>query len=410
MPLSFKIAIRYLFSKKSHSSINAISAVSVCGVAVATMAMICTLSVYNGFQEVIATLYSDINPQIEITAKEGKTIDTAISQIAALSEKDWIASVTPIIEDEALAVFGERQIPVTLKGVPDNYERVSGLNKALIDGCVAVGDTALSYAVIGVGVANNLQVGSGFMSPIELYTPRRKAKINMIDPMSSFNKGEVFCSGVFSVSQPEYDDKIIFVPINICRELFDYTTEASSLEIKLISGTNERQAKNDISELLGDGYSVKNRIEQQSQAFSMMQIEKWITLEILSFVLLIAAFNIVGSVSMLIIDKRDNINTLYNMGADSGLISKIFFAEGCLISAIGAAIGLIIGLGISLVQEHFGLLKMGDTFIVEAYPVKVIWTDIFAVIFIVSLIGFAAAWYPVKYLNSRTLKFKGQEI
>lgn len=410
MPLPLKIALRYLFSKKSHSAINAISSVSVCGVAVATMAMICTLSVYNGFQGLIASLYSDINPQIEITAKFGKTIDTAAPEIAALQSLDGITAVTPVVEDNALAVFGERQMPVVLKGVPDNYQNVSGLRKALIDGNIAVGDTTFPHAVIGVGIANNLKVGGGFQSPMELYTPKRRAKVNMIDPMSSFNRGEVLCSGVFSVSQPEYDDKIMFIPIAVSRQLFDYTTEATSIEIKLAPEVNENKAKSRISELLGDTYNVKDRIEQQSQAFSMMQIEKWITFEILSFVLIIAAFNIVGSVSMLIIDKRDNINTLYNMGADSKLISRVFFTEGCLISAIGAAAGLVIGLALSLVQEHFGLLKMGDTFVVEAYPVKVMWTDIIAVIFIVSIVGIAAAWYPVKYLNSRILKFKGEEI
>lgn len=404
MSLSLKIAVRYIFSKKSHTAINAISWVAVCGVAVSAMAMICVLSVYNGFNRLITSLYTDIDPQIEITSVKGKTLDTTLPVIDSLRFVEGVAAVVPVIADNALAVGQGGQVPVTVKGVPRYYASVSGLENTILDGCIAFSDTVVSYAVLGVGVANRIKVGGGFSSPVELYTPRRLARVNMLNPSSSFNREEVFCSGVFSVSQPEYDDKFVFVPIETAKKLFDYTTEATALELRLEPGAGEDVVKGRVSALLGDGYNVKNLFEQQAEAFSMMQIEKWITFAILAFVMMIAAFNIVGSVSMLIIDKRPNVKTLYSLGADYSLISRIFLVEGFLVSAAGTVAGVVAGLLLSAVQEHFGILTMGDSFIVEAYPVKVIWSDVLAVAVVVMAIGFAAAWYPVRYLTRRKLK------
>lgn len=404
MSLSLKIAVRYLFSKKSHTAINAISWVAVCGVAVSAMAMVCVLSVYNGFNLLITSLYTDIDPQIEITPVLGKTLDTESPAVDSLRLIDGVAAVVPVVSDNALAVGQGGQIPVTVKGVPDFYASVSGIGNTLLDGCLAFEDTLVSYTVLGVGVANAIKVGGGFSSPVELYAPRRMARVNMINPSSSFNKTEVFCSGVFSVSQPEYDDKFVFVPIREARRLFDYTTEATSIELRLSDGADTESVKKQAAALLGDGFSVKDIFEQQAEAFSMMKIEKWITFAILAFVMMIAAFNIVGSVSMLIIDKRPNVKTLYSLGADYPLISRIFLVEGFLVSAAGTVAGVVAGLLLSAVQEHFGLLTMGDSFIVEAYPVKVVWSDVAAVTAVVLAIGFAAAWYPVRYLTRRRLK------
>lgn len=399
MPL--KIAVRYLFSKKSHSAINAISIVSVCGVAIATMAMICTLSVYNGFEELITSLYSELDPQIEIRSKSGKTLQTDASEIEKLIYIDGVEAVTPVIEDNALALFAGKQQPVTIKGVPQNYSLVNGIDKALIDGVTHFSDSLT--AVIGVGVSNSLMVAPYFQSPIYLYAPKRKGKVNMVNPSTSFNTSSVYCTGVFSISQPEYDDKLVYVPISIAKSLFDYTTEATLLEIKVKDDAVVESVKCDIENLLGEGYQVKNRIEQKSEAFSMMAIEKWVTFFMLIFVLVISAFNIVSSVSMLIIDKSNNIKTLHNIGANNALITKIFFYQGVLISFIGAMIGVLFGLTLSLVQQHYGLLRMGANFIVEYYPVKVVWSDIFIVIAVVVLVGVLIAWYPVKYINSRVI-------
>lgn len=401
MLLPLKIAVRYLFSKKSHSAINAISIVSVCGVAIATMAMICTLSVYNGFEELITSLYSELDPQIEIRSKSGKTLQTDASEIEKLIYIDGVEAVTPVIEDNALALFAGKQQPVTIKGVPQNYSLVNGIDKALIDGVTHFSDSLT--AVIGVGVSNSLMVAPYFQSPIYLYAPKRKGKVNMVNPSTSFNTSSVYCTGVFSISQPEYDDKLVYVPISIAKSLFDYTTEATLLEIKVKDDAVVESVKCDIENLLGEGYQVKNRIELKSEAFSMMAIEKWVTFFMLIFVLVISAFNIVSSVSMLIIDKSNNIKTLHNIGANNALITKIFFYQGVLISFIGAMIGVLFGLTLSLVQQHYGLLRMGANFIVEYYPVKVVWSDIFIVIAVVVLVGVLIAWYPVKYINSRVI-------
>ena len=401
MLLPLKIAVRYLFSKKSHSAINAISIVSVCGVAIATMAMICTLSVYNGFEELITTLYSELDPQIEIRSKSGKTLQTDAPEIEKLIYIDGVEAVTPVIEDNALALFAGKQQPVTIKGVPQNYSSVNGIDKALIDGVTHFSDSLT--AVIGVGVSNSLMVAPYFQSPIYLYAPKRKGKVNMVNPSTSFNTSSVYCTGVFSISQPEYDDKLVYVPISIAKSLFDYTTEATLLEIKINDNAVVENVKQEIENLLGEGYQVKNRIEQKSEAFSMMAIEKWVTFFMLIFVLVISAFNIVSSVSMLIIDKSNNIKTLHNIGANNTLITKIFFYQGVLISFIGAMVGVLFGLTLSLVQQHYGLLRMGANFIVEYYPVRVVWSDIFIVITVVVLVGILIAWYPVKYINSRVI-------
>ena len=403
MFLSLKIAIRYLFSKKSHSAINAVSAVSVCGVAVATMAMICTLSVYNGFEELISTLYSEIDPQIEVRAKEGKTLQTTSPEVDKLFSIEGIEAITPVIEDNALAIFGENQLPVVVKGVPQNYSSVSSLEKALIDGETSFADS-LHQAVIGVGVSNNLRVAPHFVSPIYLYAPKRMSKVSLLNPSSSFNTSQVYCSGVFSISQPEYDDRVIYIPLSVAKNLFDYTTEATLLEIKVSDEEKVDDVKREAQSVLGDKYLLRDRMEQKSDAFSMMAIEKWITFFILIFVLVISAFNIIASVSMLIIDKQNNIKTLYNIGASEKFISRIFFNQGVLISFIGAVIGVGLGLILSLVQQHYGLLRMGANFIVEYYPVKVIWSDLFVVIAVVVVIGVLIALFPVKYVNAKVQK------
>ena len=405
MFLSLKIAIRYLFSKKSHSAINAVSAVSVCGVAVATMAMICTLSVYNGFEELISTLYSEIDPHIEVRAKEGKTLQTTSPEVDKLFSIEGVVAITPVIEDNALAIFGENKLPVVVKGVPQNYSSVSSIEKALIDGETSFADS-LPQTVIGVGVSNSLRVAPHFVSPIYLYAPKRMSKVSLLNPSSSFNTTQVYCSGVFSISQPEYDDRVIYIPLSVAKELFDYTTEATLLEIKVSDEEKVEAIKREAQSVLGDSYILRDRMEQKSDAFSMMAIEKWITFFILIFVLVISAFNIIASVSMLIIDKQNNIKTLYNIGASEKFISRIFFNQGVLISFIGAVIGVGLGLILSLVQQHYGLLRMGANFIVEYYPVKVIWSDLFIVIAVVVVIGVLIALFPIKYVNAKVQKNK----
>lgn len=409
MSLSLKIAIRYLFSKKSHSAINIISMVSICGVAVTTMALICTLSVYNGFQDLIASLYSSLDPQIKITPATGKTLSLQDPSIKSLTEWQEIDAIAPVIEENALLIYRNRQMPVLLKGVPDNYTRVSNIDSILLDGNFFLKDSIANYATIGVGVANRLEVGAHYVYPLFVYTPKRKAKVNLANPSNAFNEDRMFATAVFSVNQPEYDDQMVIVPLDMATKLFDYSHQASSLEIKLKPGTNEKRTISSLSEHLGENYLVKDRMMQQETSFRMMQIEKWMTFLILAFILMIATFNVIGSLSMLIIDKQNDIKTLQNLGADEKLISRIFLTEGWLISAIGAGTGLIAGIFLCWLQQEYGLLRLGQTsgaFIVDAYPIHLLWSDAFAVLAIVTLLGFPAAWYPVKYLRNKWLRTK----
>lgn len=409
MSLSLKIAIRYLFSKKSHSAINIISTVSICGVAVTTMALICTLSVYNGFQDLIASLYSSLDPQIKITPATGKTLSLQDPSIKSLAEWQEIDAIAPVIEENALLIYRNRQMPVLLKGVPDNYTRVSNIDSILLDGNFFLKDSIANYATIGVGVANRLEVGAHYVYPLFVYTPKRKAKVNLANPSNAFNEDRMFATAVFSVNQPEYDDQMVIVPLDMATKLFDYSHQASALEIKLKPGTNEKRTISSLSEHLGEDYLVKDRMMQQETSFRMMQIEKWMTFLILAFILMIATFNVISSLSMLIIDKQNDIKTLQNLGADEKLISRIFLTEGWLISAIGAGTGLIAGIFLCWLQQEYGLLRLGQTsgaFIVDAYPIHLLWSDAFAVLAIVTLLGFPAAWYPVKYLRNKWLRTK----
>ncbi len=406
MGLSSTIAWRYLFSKKSHSAINIISMVSVCGVALTTMALICTLSVYNGFQELIASLYSTLDPDIKIEPIKGKTFDISDTLFTDISKWENIEVWSPVLEENVLLVYRDKQMPALMKGVSDNFGQLTEIDKILLDGNFMLRDSIVGYATIGVGIANQLEAGARFVHPLQFYTPKRNVRVNMANPAASFNEGNLFVAAVFSVNQQEYDDQMVIVPLDFARKILDYTTEVSAIEIKLKLGADISGMISHLKEVLGENYTVKDRMMQQEDSFRMMQIEKWMTFLILAFILMIATFNVIGSLSMLIIDKKENILTLQSMGADDRLISKIFLTEGCLISAIGAVIGLVLGITLCLLQQHFGLLRLGEgtgAFVVDAYPVELMWVDVIAVMGIVSLLGFLSAWYPVRYMRSKLL-------
>lgn len=406
MGLSSTIAWRYLFSKKSHSAINIISMVSVCGVALTTMALICTLSVYNGFQELIASLYSTLDPDIKIEPIKGKTFDISDTLFTDISKWENIEVWSPVLEENVLLVYRDKQMPALMKGVSDNFGQLTEIDKILLDGNFMLRDSIVGYATIGVGIANQLEAGARFVHPLQFYTPKRNVRVNMANPAVSFNEGNLFVAAVFSVNQQEYDDQMVIVPLDFARKILDYTTEVSAIEIKLKPGADISGMISHLKEVLGENYTVKDRMMQQEDSFRMMQIEKWMTFLILAFILMIATFNVIGSLSMLIIDKKENILTLQSMGADDRLISKIFLTEGCLISAIGAVIGLVLGITLCLLQQHFGLLRLGEgtgAFVVDAYPVELMWVDVIAVMGIVSLLGFLSAWYPVRYMRSKLL-------
>ena len=408
MPLALKIAGRYLFSRKSHSAINLISLVSVLGVAVTTMAIICTLSAYNGFQDLVFPPCSRHDPPVKVEPVRGTTVQTRAPEMVALEGwRDEVAGVVPVVEENALAVFGNHQMPVFLKGVGENYAQVhTRLDETLLDGEFMLNDTAGCYIALGAGVASRLETGPFFSRPIRIYSPRRNVRVNMANPSSSFRERETFASAVFAVNQQEYDESWVLAPLALVRELYDYTTEASALELRLHDGVDEAAFAARLQEYLGDGYRVSDRLQQQASAYNMMQKEKWITFLILLFILLIATFNVIGSLSMLIIDKQADIHTLHSLGADDALISRIFWIEGWLISAIGAGGGLLLGIGLCWVQQTFGLLRMGGvpgTFVVDAYPVHFLWSDAGVVLLAVVALGFVASWIPVRYLRRRWL-------
>lgn len=406
--LSRKIAWRYLFSKKSHSAINAISIVSVCGVAITTLALICTLSVYNGFTQLIGSLYSQIDPQIKITPREGKTFDTEAPELKQIASWPEVAIVSPVIEENALCQYKDRQQPVLVKGVPDNYTQLSHVEELFSSGTFMLNDGRVDYVSLGIGIAAQLGIATNTPYPVELYAPNRLGRVNLANPSQSFNSRRFFVAGIFCSNQAIYDDQLVILPLATAREMFSYTTEATAIELRLAPGYTEHAVAQKLKEALGNSYRVATHIEQNDW-YKWVQIEKWITFLILSFILMIATFNVIGALSMLIIDKKRDIDTLQKLGADDRLISRIFLAEGWLISAIGAGSGLILGVILCYLQQEYGLLKLGSTegmFITDAYPVRLELFDTLAVTAIVLILGFVTAWYPAKFLRKRLLAEK----
>lgn len=404
MNFPFYIARRYLFSKKSHNAINIISMVSVCGVVVATIALVCALSVYNGFNDLVSTLFSSFDPELKITPRTGKVFDPQDSQIEKVKKLPSIDVWCEVLEDNALVRYDNRQVVAVVKGVDKSFEQLASIDSVLVDGNFILQDDVVDYAIPGIGMASALGVNAGYLSPMEFYAPKRDEKVNLSNPATSFQVSYAYAGAVFCINQQVYDENYILVPISLTRELFKYETEVSSIEIKLRPSSNFSSDKDEIASILGKDFIVQDRFEQQEASYKMMQIEKWMTFLILSFILAIALFNVVGSLSMLMIEKQEDVKTLRNMGASDSLISRIFLFEGWMIAGFGALIGILIGIILCLIQQEFGLLKLGQTtgaFIVDAYPVRVALSDVITVFITVVTIGFIAAWYPVHHLGKK---------
>ncbi len=379
--------------------------VSVCGVVVATIALVCALSVYNGFNDLVASLFSNFDPELKVTPRKGKVFDPNAAEIRALKEMPGIDCFSEVLQDNALVRYGDRQGVAVLKGVDERYERLTRIDSILIDGTFRLKDEIVSYANLGIGMAFSLGINAGFMSPLEIYAPKRNESVNMANPASSFNLEYAYIGSVFRTDQQVYDDSYVIVPLSLARSLFDYDKEISAIELKVKEGENVGAVKEEVRRILGDRYIVRDRFEQQEASFKMMQVEKWMTFLILTFILVIALFNVVGSLSMLMIEKQEDVKTLRNMGADDRLIRRIFLLEGWMISGIGALAGIVIGVLLCLLQQTFGFIKLGESsgaFIINAYPVRVVPMDILAVFVTVLAIGFLAAWYPVRYLCDKT--------
>lgn len=404
MNLPFYIARRYLFSKKSHNAINVISFISVCGIAIATMAMVCTLSIFNGFTKLVSDSFSLMDPDLLVVPAKGKVFDPTDPKVLKIKALSEIEITSETIEENALAKYRENQQPIIVKGVSDNFRQMADLDHLMMDGAFSLREGDVDFCVAGVGVAVRLQLRADNITPLELFSPKRDVRVNLANPSNAFTQVYSYPAGIFSLRQAKYDENMIIVSLDLARELFRYDKEVSSLEIKLKDPSNTNRTEQKIQEILGDDYIVKNRFEQQADSFRMVNIEKWVTFLILAFILVIAVFNVVGSLSMLIIDKGDDIRMLRNMGANNKLITRIFLIEGWLISFTGAISGLVIGVILCLLQEHFGLLKLGQspgTFIIEAYPVAVSLSDIFFIFLTVCLIGFLIVLYPVNNLRKK---------
>lgn len=396
---SFRIARRYLFSRKSHNAINVISGISSVGVMVGTIALVFVLSIFNGFEVLFSDLFSAFDPDLKITKNEGKIFAINTQEFEKIKTHPSVAVFTEVIEENALLKFKEKQMPALIKGVSEDFKKMTRIDSIMFDGDFVLFDGAFERAVPGTGVAAVLGLGAHFIDPLYIYAPKRTSKINLLRPENSFNQSATFVSGIFSVQQNEYDNQYVLVSLNLARELFEYEENSvSSVEIKLTGGADAEKSQKVIQQLLGKDYLVKNRYEQQESYFNIMKVEKWITFLILSFILLIASFNIIGSLSMLIIDKKDDIATLRSLGADDRLVKQIFLLEGWMISFVGTGVGVVVGTIISLLQEKVGFIKLGTGFIVENYPAVTQFSDIILVFFTVLLIGFFAAWYPVRYI------------
>lgn len=406
MNLSLYIAKRYLFSKQRHQVINIISAVAVAGVALATAAMICTLSVFNGFRNVVADQFTAMDPDIKVVPAVGKSFSSATAEFDSVRSLPQLAVVSFSVEDKVMAQYNGRQVMATLKGVEDNFVELTDIENALYGrGNPVLQDNLNSYAILGGELMHSLNCGIYFASPLEIYAPNRGEKVNLTLPARNFKKGVLHSSGlVFAVNQPVYDAGYILTSVDFARKMFRRAAdEATAMEIKVKDGADVAKVKSEIEYILGGDFVVLDRYEQQRDVYKVMQVEKLISYVFLTFILLVACFNIIGSLSMLIIEKRDNMNTLRSFGADNKIISNIFVFEGVIVSFVGAVVGILLGLVLCLAQQEFGLISTGGSgdFIMDSYPVRVMWSDVLVVFATVLVTGVVAVWLPVRILTKR---------
>lgn len=406
---SFYVARRYMFSKKSVGAINVISFISVAGVAVGTMALVIVLSVFNGFHDLVASLFTNFDPQIEVVPVKGKTINADAPELDRIRHLDFVDVATDVVEDQAIAVYGDRQRMVTVMGVDENFDQLTNISDILYgDGDFTLRVANLYFGVPGIRLAQDLGLGARWADYLKIYAPVRRGQLTDLDtPTDGFVVDSLLSPGVvYAVNQNKYDRDRIITSIYFARQLFDQDGMLSSLQLRLKPGTDLSTAKREIKAAAGEKFRVLDRFEQQADTFRIMQIEKVLAYVFLTFILIVACFNIISSLSILIIDKKNDINTLHNLGANDRQIQSIFLYEGRIISAVGALIGIGLGLALCGLQQAFGFVKMGEssgTFIVNAYPVSVHYWDVLVVFITVILIGWAASWIPARRLRKQIL-------
>lgn len=411
MTFPLRIAWRYLFAKKRHNAINIISAISTAGVCVVSVALICVLSVMNGFGDIVEKMFSAFDAELRIVPANGKTFLDNTPEFEQVKVLPYVKVFSETIEEMALIDYSQKQLPAQLKGVDDNFEQLTDIDSIITDGYFSVCDyyddgvhltRSFERCVLGRGLAAQLGINAHFVSGLKIYAPRRYEKVNLMRPDMSLNKSGAFIAGVFAVNQTKYDDNLMLVSLPLARSLFEYSdNEVSAIELRLQEGTSIRSAKREISHILGADYQVLDRYEQQEDFYHIFKVERMLTILLLVFILIIACFNVIGSLSMLMIDKKEDAQVLHNLGANTQQIQRIFLYEGWLISLLGAVIGIALGLILCLLQERYGLLKLGDgmTYVISAYPVQVQAPDVLLVFAIVVLLGFVAAWYPSRQIN-----------
>ena len=404
MNLPFYIARRYLLGKKSQNAINIISGISVLGITTGTMALVIVLSVFNGFDALVKSLYNTFDPDIEISSIGEKTFTPDPATKQAIVSLPGVSALSEVLEDNVLLLYDDRQHIATVKGVDDSFTDVSGLDSMVFEGEMKLKDHNRPYVVVGQGVKYSLGINLNFIDPLFIYTIDRTARINMSQPEESIRRDFIYPSGVFSIEQ-DYDFRYIICPIEFVRDLLLYEDEVTQLEVKLNPRFPVEEVQQEIQSLLGEGFHVKNREQQNELFYRVMRSEKWAIFLILTFILIIASFNIIGSLSMLIIDKKKDIVTLRNMGAGNGLIKRIFLVEGWLISVFGSITGIFLGTLISWIQQRFGLIELtqSGSFIIDAYPVQIEAFDIFLIWITVLIIGLLAARYPVQQISKKYL-------
>ena len=400
------IAWRYLFSKKGHNAINIVSGVSAAAVGVVTAAMVCVLSVMNGFGALVEHMFSEFDPEIRITAAEGKSFQLDTLPVQQALALPFVQATSEVVEEMALVRYKDHQQPARVMGVDSVFQQITHIDTIITDGYFSVFDGAFDRCVMGRGLATQIGVNAHFVGAVHLYAPKRLERVNMLRPDEAFLHEKAFMAGTFAVNQTSYDDQLLLVSLPLARRLFQYdslTVTALELQLDPKWHFSARQMKAQLRECLGEGYVVADRYEQQSDFFRILKIEKLLTALLLAFILLIACFNVIGSLSMLIIDKQDDICILRHLGATPQIIRRIFLCEGWFIIVLGAVFGLVIGLTICLLQQHLGLLKLGSgtDYVISAYPVLVQAVDVLAVAMIVLGMGFLAAWYATRTLCSK---------
>jgi lipoprotein-releasing system permease protein len=398
------IARRYFFSKKSQRAINIVSLISVIGVTVGTGALIVVLSVFNGFEQLVVSLYNSFDPDVKVTPAEGKLFSDSTLDEARLKAIRGVRYVCPVFEENALVRYGEKQYIATVKGVADDFLPMTRLDTMIAEGRFVLREGDLDYAVVGGGIAYTLQLNTGDLArQLDLYVPRRDVA-TLTDPSTAFNRRFLSAAGIFSIQQ-DFDSKYILVPMRFARDLFESEHGLTAVEIGLDPGANLEGVAQAVRAVAGPRFTVKDRFEQHAFLYRIMKSEKWAVFLILAFILLIATFNVIGSLSMLIIEKQHDMAVLHSMGAGQPLLRKIFFTEGLIITVIGTATGLLLGTAVCLLQMRYGFISLGSggSFVIDAYPVRIQAMDFVYVMLTVFAIGFFAAWYPVKKLVEKRL-------